>query len=170
MTLFMLCIKIFLVRIVDVSLGTFVTILTVKGKRLIAMIIGFIDVIIWFLIVKEALNTDIKSIWIAIAYAGGYAGGTFIGTTLSGKLIKGKISVQVVIDESESQNVEKIRDAGYAVSQVNCTGKDNAKKLMLFIEVDKQHLNDLKEIVKKIDKDAFLIINETKYVENGFFK
>jgi hypothetical protein len=76
----------------------------------------------------------------------------------------------VVIDESESQNVEKIRDAGYAVSQVNCTGKDNAKKLMLFIEVDKQHLNDLKEIVKKIDKDAFLIINETKYVENGFFK
>lgn len=170
MTLFMLCIKIFLVRIIDVSLGTFVTILTVKGKRLIAMVIGFIDVIIWFLIVKEALNTDIKSIWIAIAYAGGYAGGTFIGTTLSGILIKGKISVQVVLEEVARSEVDRIRDAGYAVSEVNCTGKDNTKKIMLFIEVDKQHLDDLKAIIKEIDENAFLVINETKYVENGFFK
>ena len=57
MSLFILCTKIFIARIVDVSLATFVTVLTVKGKRLVATIFGFIDVIIWFLVVKEALNT-----------------------------------------------------------------------------------------------------------------
>ena len=66
--------------------------------------------------------------------------------------------------------VEKIRKAGFAVSQIDCTGKDNAKKLMLFIELDKKHLDDLKDIINKIDKDAFMVINETKYVLNGFFK
>ena len=170
MTLFLLCIKIFIARIVDVSLATFVTVLTVKGKRLTATLIGFIDVIIWFLVVREALNTKMDSMWIALSYAGGYAAGTFIGTTLSNSLIKGKISVQVILDEMASKEIEKIRTAGYAVSQVGCTGKDNAKKLMLFIEVDKKHLNDLKKIISSIDKNAFIVVYETKYVENGFFK
>lgn len=165
-----LCVKIFFARIIDVSLATFVTVLTVKGKKVVATIIGFIDVIIWFLVVKEALNTELKSMWIALSYAGGYAAGTYIGTTLSQKLIKGKISVQVVLDYATKSEIENIREAGYAVSEIQCTGKDDAKKIMLFIEVDKKHLNDLKERIGKIDKNAFIIVNETKYVENGFFK
>ena len=165
-----LCLKIFFARIIDVSLATFVTILTVKGKRIKATILGFIDVIIWFLVVKEALNTDIKSIWIALSYAGGYAFGTFIGTTLSNNFIKGKISIQVVLKYVSKKEINIIRDNGYAVSQIECTGKNNEKKLMLFIEVDKKHLNNLKNIIKQIDNNAFIVINETKYVENGFFK
>lgn len=170
MNILQMCIIIFFARVIDVSLATFVTVLTVKGKRVLATIIGFIDVLIWFLVVKEALNTDIKSIWIAFSYAGGYALGTFIGTTLSNKLIDGKISAQVIINSDSINEVEKIRKAGFAVSQIDCTGKDNAKKLMLFIELDKKHLDDLKDIINKIDKDAFMVINETKYVLNGFFK
>ena len=170
MNILRMCIIIFFARVIDVSLATFVTVLTVKGKRALATIIGFIDVLIWFLVVKEALNTDIKSIWIAFSYAGGYALGTFIGTTLSNKLIDGKISAQVIINSDSINEVEKIRKAGFAVSQIDCTGKDNAKKLMLFIELDKKYLDDLKDIINKIDKDAFMVINETKYVLNGFFK
>ena len=53
-----LCIKIFFVRILDVSLGTIRTIMTVKNKNLIASIIGFVEITIWFLVVKEAINTE----------------------------------------------------------------------------------------------------------------
>ena len=168
--LFILCIKIFFARIVDVSLATIVTVLTVKNKRLIATILGFIDVIIWFLVVKEALNTNIKSIWIALSYAAGYAAGTFIGTTLSNSLIKGKVSMQVIMNYTSEEEINKIRNEGFAVTKVNCKGKDNVKKLMLFIETEKKHLNNLKKIIISIDKNAFLVVNETKFVENGFFK
>ena len=82
-----LLIKIFVVRIIDVSLGTFRTILTVKGKRTYASAIGFIEVLIWFLIVREALNTDAGGIIVGIAYAGGFSTGTFIGGLLSEKFI-----------------------------------------------------------------------------------
>ena len=30
--------------------------------------------------------------------------------------------------------------------------------------------NDLKKIINTIDRNAFMVINETKYVVNGFFK
>lgn len=165
---FLLCIKIFIARVVDVSLATFVTVSTVKGKRLLATILGFIDVIIWFLIVKEALNTELDSIWIAISYAGGYAIGTFTGGTLSSILINGMISVQVILNSEKDISV--IRDAGYAVSEIQCKGKDNAQNILLFIEVDKKHLKDLKNVIKKVDDKAFIVVNETKFVENGFFK
>ena len=170
MKILSICMIIFFARIVDVSLGTFVTVLTVKSKRILATILGFIDVIIWFLVVREALTTDIKSIWIAISYALGYAIGTFIGTTLSNKLINGKMSIQVIFNKEDENQIDKIRDKGFAISQVDCTGKDNAKKIMLFIELDKKHLNDLKSTIDEIDKNAFMVINETKYVVNGFFK
>lgn len=168
MNIISLCIKIFFFRIIDVSLGTFVTILTVKNKGLIATIIGFIDVMIWFLIVKEALNTNVESIWIAISYASGYAVGTYIGTYLSNKLINGKISVQVVTSNYNISNT--LRSKGYAVSELDCKGKNEDKKAMLFIEVDKKRLSHLNKIIKNFDKKAFIVVNETKLVENGFFR
>ena len=106
MNIYNLCLQIFLFRIVDVSLGTFVTILTVKNKGVIATIIGFIDVLIWFLVVKEALNTNQESILIAISYAGGYAVGTYVGTFLSNILINGKLSVQVISNYLSKKNID----------------------------------------------------------------
>ena len=165
-----LCTKIFFARIIDVSLATFVTILSVKGKRTKATILGFVDVIIWFFVVKEALNTDINSPFIALSYAGGYAIGTYFGTYFSDKLIRGKIMIQVVLSNRYKNKVEEIRNKGFAVSQVDCVGKDRQKNIMLLIELDKHHLKDVKSIINKIDSKAFFIVNETKFVENGFFK
>jgi len=170
MELLMLCIKIFCVRILDVSLGTVRMIVTVKGNKVVASLIGFIEVLIWFLIVKEALNTDETSIFVALSYAGGYATGTFIGGILSEKFISGTLSVQVILSNADHIIVDKIRDAGYAVSVVNVKGKEENEKYMLFIEIDKRKINNLKYLIKSLDSKAFVVVNETKMVENGFFK
>ena len=53
--LLFLCIKVFFIRIIDVSMGTLRTIITVKGNRVVATIIAFFEALIWFLVVKEAL-------------------------------------------------------------------------------------------------------------------
>ena len=56
MNIFYLCIKIFLARIIDVSLGTIKTFYVVKEKRIIASTMAFIETLIWFLVVKEAIT------------------------------------------------------------------------------------------------------------------
>ena len=95
MELILLCIKIFLVRILDVSLGTLRTMYVVKEKKILAASIGFIEALIWFLIVKEALTVSNPSIYIAISYAAGFSIGTFVGSSLAKNLILGKIMIQV---------------------------------------------------------------------------
>ena len=170
MPLFFLCLEVFFARIIDVSLGTFRTIITVKGKSLYAALIGFFEVLVWFLVVKEALNTTETGIWIGSSYALGFATGTYIGSVLSQKLIKGKLSVQVITSSHNDTLIDAIRDAGYAVSVMDIDGKNKAEdKYMLFIEIDDYKLEKLQAIIRQKDKRAFLVVNETKYVQNGYF-
>ena len=167
--MFILCLKIFFVRILDVSLGKIRTMFVVRGKKLISSMIGFFEILVWFLVVKEALQTESNSIFIAISYSLGFATGNYIGALLSDKLITGNVSVQVF---TNNNNLEKIlREHGYGVSSVVYTGyEEEAHKHMLFINVDKKKEKALRELIKKNDKEAFIIVNETKYVENGYFK
>lgn len=167
-----LCLKIFFARIIDVSLGTIRTVLVVRGQRNRAAFIAFFEVLIWFLIAREALTTDVTSILIPICYAGGYATGTFIGGYISNTFVDGLIGVNVTTKtKGVGKMIKEIRDAGFGVSVVDLKNpQDNLKKTMLIIQLNKSKLKDLTHIIRENDKDAFVVINETKYVQNGVIK
>ena len=165
-----ICLYVFFVKIIEVSLNTIVTILTVKNKQKIAMLLGFIDVLIWFMVIREALSINSNGMLLAFAFALGHAIGTYIGTILSNKLINGKILMQVVTNHISNDMLDNIRNNGYAISKIDCFGKNDSKKTMLFIELDSRKSNELQNIIKDIDSSAFIVINETKNVINGFFK
>ncbi len=171
MEILLLCVKIFFVRILDVSLGTVRTIITVKGKKVIASAVGFVEVLIWFSVVKEALNTDIQSIWIAISYALGFATGTFVGGFLSDKFISGNLTVQVILSNRNDEIVTSIRKAGYATTVIDVKGQDQDQlKYMLLMEINKKRVDHLKKLIKSLDEKAFIVISETKTVQNGYFR
>lgn len=166
------CVYIFLARIVDVSLGTIRTVLLVKGKNTSTAIIAFFEVMIWFLVAREALNTSYNSILIPIFYAGGYATGTLLGSYISNTLLDGLIGVQVITKQKNSKKiVNEIRNKGFGVSIVDIKNDlEGQKKIMLFIELNKKSLKKLTKIIRINDPDSFVVINETKYVQNGLIK
>ena len=168
MSIFFMCLKIFVARLIDVSLGTFRTINTVKGKELVAALIGLVEITVWFLIVKEALNTNDNSIFIVISYALGFSVGTYIGGKISKKFIKSNLEVQVVLSSKSDEIVNTIRTEGYGVTTIEVSGSKN-KKYMLYIQIKNKSFEHLKQLIKKLDKNAFIVVNETKYVENGYF-
>lgn len=165
-----LCLKIFFVRILDVSLGTIRTIISVKGQNILASLIGFVEITVWFLVVKEAINTDNSSYWIVFSYASGFSVGTYIGGLLSSKFIEGNLGVQVIIDDDNPSLIDLLRKSGYGVSVIDIKGQNDDGKYMLFIEINNKRFNHLKKIVKDFDPKAFIVVNETKYVQNGYIK
>lgn len=168
----LLCFKIFFARIIDVSLGTIRTVLVVRGKKNTAAMIAFVEVLIWFLIAREALTTDVTSFLIPICYAGGYATGTYIGSFITVNFMEGLIGVQVTTKEAGvNKMIKDIRDAGFGVSVIDLKNpSDSYKKKMLMIQLNKSRLKDLTHIIRENDKDAFVVINDTKYVQNGIIK
>ena len=167
----LICLKIYAARILDVSLGTLRTIFFVKGKTIEPFLIAFFEVLIWFLVAREALNTEGNIYLIAVSYAGGYATGTYIGTLLSKVLIKGVAGVQVVVSEPVDVIINKLREKDYSVSVIDLKDTyDGNPKDMLYIQVNNSKLKELTNIIKRYDKNAFIAVNETKYVSNGFIK
>ncbi len=166
-----ICFKIFLARIVDVSIGTIRTVLTVKGRTYLPTFLAFFEVFIWFMVAREALNTDIDSIWIPLSYSLGFATGTLIGTFISHHFINGLMCVQVITKIGNKELIEQIRGAGYGLSVVALNNDyDEVKKEMLMIELNKKNLKGLVNLIKKYEPNAFLMINETKVVQNGYIK
>lgn len=170
MEIFLLCLMVFFCRIFDVSLGTFRTICTVKGKTWLAALIGFIEVLVWFLVVKEALNGDQGGIFVAIAYAGGYASGTFIGGIIAKAVLPSKLEVQVITSNRDEKVIEALNENGYAVTIVEVTGaKNKDEKFMLYIDIDSRQFKKLQQTVLEFDSDAFISINEASKFVNGYF-
>ena len=85
-------------------------------------------------------------------------------------LFRSKLGVQMVIHEEKKEVIDALREHGYAVSVVSAQGYQGNNKLMLFSEIDSNHLSELENIVKKYDEKAFIVVNETKYVQNGYFR
>ena len=164
------CFYIFLARIVDVSLGTVRTVLIVKDKKIPASIIAFFEVFVWFLVAREALNTSVSSLLIPIFYAAGYATGTLIGSFISSKL-DSLMAVTVIIKETKVKKLmQEIRDKGFGVSNIDLKNTTKEKKGLLLIQLNKKSLNNLTKIIRNMDTNAFVTINETKYCQNGLIK
>src|SRR5574344_1367331 len=132
MELVLLCIEIFFARILDVSIGVVRTIELIKNHTSKAVILAFFEVFIWFIVARQAINTNEFSLIVAFFYSLGYATGTFVGAFISENFIDGVVGVQIVTSKGSVNNINQIKKRGYGVSSITL---DNSNKKMIFIEV-----------------------------------
>ena len=163
----LLCIKIFCARILDVSIGTFRTLVMVRGHKIFCSILAFFEVFVWFYAARSALSTEINGILIPVVYSLGYATGSYIGMLLSEKLIKGTIGVNIITDSSNIKIIDEIKNNDFGVTELKLVD-DN--KIMLIIQTSSLKFELLNNIIKKYDEKAFITFNETKYIKNGWVK
>ena len=165
----LLCFQVFFARILDVSLGTVRVVLISKEKSKLAFGIAFIEVFIWFIVARSVLSENVNII-VGVAYSLGYATGTYIGIKITNMFIKGTVSVQIITSKRNVKMISQLREEGYAVSVGDIRGKNEEEKYILFMEINKKNLDYIKTTIKKFDKSAFIVVNDTKYVQNGYIK
>ena len=166
--MFFVYLLIFMSRILDVSLGTVRTIMTVRGRRVVAAFIGFAEVMIWFLVVREALDAELPPVFVAIAFAGGFATGTFIGRLVTNLMLPSDSIVQIITSKRDPELLQIISNAGYSMTVSDVYGRDHkAEKYMLFICINGKYVSDLKNLIIKHDKTAFIAISDNRAAING---
>ena len=171
MELLFVCIKIFFARILDVTIATFRQNILLKGKCVIGSLLAFAEIMIWFLVAREALTIPIQSLWIPISYSLGFATGTLIGSLLSKHFIRGEVGVQIIIDEEKKDLVNSLKMRGYSINLLHLeSGFNSVPKIMIFIEVSTKQLKKLEALIQKNAPDAFIVISDTKKVLKGIIK
>lgn len=161
MTLLLTCLKIFFARILDVCISTVRTTFVLRGKTIIVAILAFFEITIWFLVAREALNTELN-FFIVISYSGGYTTGTILGTIITHKLIN--TNMELIVISNKIKNTKKIKEANYGVTIL----KKDKNQTVLLIETDKKRLEELTNLLHKLDNLAFITIKETRTFINGY--
>ena len=163
------CLTIFCCRIIDVSLGTIRTVLTVKERTLVSALIGFLELFIWYLVVRNALSGDTPALLTAISYAGGYATGTFVGGKIAGALVGGQVTMQVVTSKRDPETLDYLRSFGYGLTVINVEeGRDGVPKYLILSTIDKKQIHIFRENIQRVDPKAMIMIQNTVSRVGGY--
>jgi uncharacterized protein YebE (UPF0316 family) len=156
---------IFGLRIVDVSLDTMRVLMAVRGKRLVAGVLGFFQAMIWIFAVGGAIRY-LDSWMHILGYAAGYATGTFVGVTIEQAVAFGLSTVRIVSRHGGVEIAEALRERGYGVTEVPGFGRDGSVEIVQSV-VQRAHLDDVMEIVDRYDPSAMVTIEEPKVLRGG---
>lgn len=158
---------IFFAKVADVTLATIRMIMVVKGRRIQAALIGFVEIIIYVLAIGKVLS-GLDNIMNVIAYASGFATGSYLGIYVEEKMALGEIIVQVVPKEDSMKLVEKFREEGFGVTVVEGYGRVGMQHL-LNIMIQRKNLNKLYKILDEYDPKAFVTVTDARAIKGGYF-
>ena len=79
-------------------------------------------------------------------------------------------SIEVITFKNNYKLIDALRDKGYAVSVIELKDNLEEDKDMLRIDVKSTKTNEVTKFIKKKDKDASIVVKDTKYVYNGYIK
>ncbi|MFH2131615.1 MAG: DUF5698 domain-containing protein, partial [bacterium] len=100
---------IFGARILDVSLGTVRTIVTVQGRLLLSFVLGTCEVTIWILVINQVIQKIQESPVLVVFFAFGFATGNVVGILVERELAFGPIILKVFTKTRAPELIDAFR-------------------------------------------------------------
>jgi uncharacterized protein YebE (UPF0316 family) len=158
-------ILIFCARICDVTIGTVRILLLARGHRFWVPFLGFIEVMIWLLAVRQVFN-NLDHIVTYVAFAGGFATGNYVGMIIEEKLAVGLEIIRIFTKANATELFDHLKKDGYGVTLVDAQGS-TGKVNIIFTIVDRCQHDKIIKIIKRYNPKAFYSVEDVKKVSEG---
>jgi len=168
MAVWLAAIPIFFLRMVDVSLYTVRLMMVVRGRKVLAWIFAFLQSFVFVSALRLVLS-DLGDWAKYLGYAAGFATGILTGMWLEGRLAIGYTHLRVVSPRRGAELTERLREAGFAVTEIAGIGRDGAVDI-LNCSVLRKQTGQFVALVQQIDPDAFMTAEDVRKVDGGFWR
>jgi uncharacterized protein YebE (UPF0316 family) len=159
---------IFFLRVADMSLDTLRVLFVMRGRKASAWTLGFFQSVIFLLAIGTVLSNLSNPIHV-ISYAAGFATGNVIGMMIEEKLAIGHILLSVVSSKRGQAISDKLRDEGYAVTEISARGKDGMVT-MLNVSVLRRKVSQVRQMVNEVDESAFITADDIRPIRRGHWR
>lgn len=160
-----LVVFIFLARAADVALATLRFLFASRGYQKLASLVGFFESLLWLVIIQQVMSN--MSHWVnAVAYAGGFSAGTYIGIAVEKKLSLGDILVRIIISGNNSEISNILRKNGFAVTEINASGRDGDVTLMYSL-IPRSHFTSVKTLLDGFDSSIMYTAEDIRLVKGS---
>lgn len=151
---------IFVARMSDVSLATIRFLFISRGQRFAAPLVGFFEVIIWLIAITRILK-DVNNPLYYLAYAGGFATGTFVGIWVEEKLALGTVLIRVITRRQAGKLIEQLKDKGFGLTAVRGRGAVGPV-YVIFTLVRRRNAAAVIRLIREYDPNTFYTVENVR--------
>ncbi len=151
---------IMILRIADVTLGTFRTILVVNAKKYHAAITGFFEVLIWIFAMRYIVQHMDETLNL-FGYALGFGIGNLLGITLEEKVALGYVQLNIISRYYTDQIANKLRLSKYGTTILPAEGGSGGISILVVI-IRRKDLKAVQRIIDEIDPKAFVTVQHSR--------
>lgn len=153
-----------LARIVDVSIGTIKIIQISRGNKLLAPLLGFFEVLVWLVAVTSIFQN--LNNWVCyIAYALGFALGSYIGIKMEEKLALGVQLIRIITRKDAENLIDSLRETGYGVTAIKAEGS-SGEVGVIYSVVNRKSIGKIVELIQTHNPNAFYTIEDIRFVSH----
>ncbi len=158
---------IFGARVADVTLGTLRFIFIARGYRWLAPVVGFFEVTIWLVAIREVL-VNLRNFVCILAYGLGFATGNLMGMWLEEKLSIGMVLVRLVLRNENKELAHFLREHNYGYTIMEGEGTRERVKI-LFTIIKRKNLEEVLNAVTEYVPNAFYTIESIRSARQGIY-
>jgi len=159
---------IFVARIFDVSISTVRIIMLSRGNRRIAPVLGFFEVIIWLIAIRQIFQ-HLDNVMAFIGYGAGFAAGTWIGMLIEEKLALGYLAVRAIVLSDDNRLLKALTEASFGVTTFVGEGRDGAVRLVFTI-IRRRQLPQVIDIINDVSPNAFVSVADVRSAKEGIIQ
>lgn len=147
-------------RICDVTIGTFRTIMVIQARKYLAGFLGFCEVLIWIFAMRYIVQHMDQTINL-FGYAIGFGLGNILGITLEQKIGIGYVQLNIISLELSRTIAERLRASNYGVTMLPAEGIKGNRSIIIAI-IKRTDLENVKQIIESIDPHSFITIQHSR--------
>jgi uncharacterized protein YebE (UPF0316 family) len=159
---------IFCARLSDVSLATLRNIFISRGFRSIVPFVGFFEVLIWLLAMKQVMGRA-DNVVCYLAWATGFATGTYVGMRIEERLALGMQVIRIITNQDSDNLIHALREAHHGITIVDAHGAKGPVK-MIFSIVQRKNLKHVVHLIETLQPNAFYSIEDVRNAHLGVFR
>ena len=163
------CLIVCAAKIVEITIQSLKTCMMVKGQRIKAAALGFVECMIWGLVISTIISTLGDNLFLLLFYCMGYATGLFLGSTIEGKIALGTSNLQLIAnDENTKLIITYLRENKRGYTIFSGQGSTDKMNMILIVLPRKDMKRVLREIRKLCNNRVFVVASDVSKYAGGY--
>ena len=156
-------------KIVEITIQSLKTCMMVKGQRLKAAGLGFVECIIWGLVISTIIGTLGDNLFLLLFYCVGYATGLFLGSTIENKIALGTSNLELIASDDSTEKITAyLREKGMGYTVFAGHGSTDKMNMIFIVLPRKEAPKTIKAIRGVCDNKVFVSVSEVSKDAGGY--
>ena len=167
-TAWLVALGIFIARTINIALDTLRFMLSLRDKRWLSWILGFVQSVIFVVVIGSVL-TNLENPLNIIGYSAGFATGNVIGMAIERRLGIGFTHFTIISRDHSTEIADALRREGYGVTEIPARGRES-NFMLVDCHIRRKEADDVEKLVLEIDSGAFVTAEEVTPRRSGVWR